>query len=276
MSEAATEPRRAEGAPPSRAERTSGTPASGKVVPAVASAIRILRYLSTAPEPAGVSRIARDLKLNPSTCFNILRTLAAEDFVSFDPVGKTYVISWGVMDLAHGATALRGDINTIRPLMERIAHDHGVTVTLWQPISANRKVLILSAHSRSAMRIQMAMGQRLPLLIGATGRVIAAFSKLARAELRKRFEEIRWDRPLSFEQFMAQAREAAKSGWATDEGNFATGTVSIAVPVLNDDGIAVMAATATMFTGQYDSERAAAVVADLQELAARLKYFATQ
>ncbi|MGF7162844.1 DNA-binding IclR family transcriptional regulator [Rhodoligotrophos appendicifer] len=247
---------------------------AAKVVGAVSSAVKILRYLSRSPDPVGVTRIAKDLKLNPSTCFNILRTLAGDDFVAFDPAAKTYVISWGVMDLARGATALRGDISSVQPVMERIALDHGVTVTLWQPISQNRKVLILSAHTRNAMRIQMSVGQRLPILIGATGRVMAAFSTLSRADIRKRFDEIRWDRPISFEDFLQQVRETAEQGWSIDDGNFAAGTVSVAVPILNDAGTATMAVTATMFAGQYDKERAASVVADLQEFALRCKHLA--
>lgn len=247
---------------------------TGKLVGAVASAIKILRYLSVAPEPVGVTRIAKDLKLNPSTCFNILRTLAAEDFVYFEPSGKTYVIGWGVMDLARGATTAHGDISTVRPQMDRIAQEHGVTVTLWQRISPRRKMLILSAVTRNAIRIQMAVGQRLPIFHGATGRVLAAHSGLSREEIRQRFDEIRWDQPISCEEFVAQVEEARRSGWALDDGNFAAGIRSVAVAVVGDNGEANLAVNATMFAGQYDSERAEAVIADLKELARRLKPFA--
>lgn len=241
---------------------------------AVASAIKIMRYLSAAPDPVGVTRIAKDLKLNPSTCFNILRTLAAEDFVYFDPLNKSYVISWGVMDLARGVTALHGDISNIRPHMDRIAQDHGVTVTLWQQISNNRKVLILGAVTRNAMRIQMAVGQRLPIFIGATGRVLAAHSGLSLIEMRKRFDEIRWDQPITFEEFARQVDEARRNGWALDDGNFAAGTCSLAVPIPNDSGSTMLAVTATMFSGQYDKSRAMAVIDDLRDFARRLKPFA--
>jgi DNA-binding IclR family transcriptional regulator len=264
----AKSPRRSKGR---EAPAASDLMPSGKVVGAVVGAIKILRYLSNASEPVGVTRIAKDTKLNTSTCFNILRTLASEDLVFFDPLSKTYTVSLGIMDLAKGATALAGDISSVRPLMERIARDHGVTVTLWQPIANNRKVLIMSALTRSAMRIQMAVGQRLPMFIGATGRVFAAFSAVAENEMRRRFAEIRWDRPLSFEEFAAQVQEAARQGWAVDNGYFADGTVSVAVPILNDAGVAVMAVTATMFAGQYDEGRAAAIVDELRDFSTRVK-----
>ena len=44
-----------------------------KVVGALASGLAVVRYLSIAATPVGVSRIARDLGLNSSTCFNLLR-----------------------------------------------------------------------------------------------------------------------------------------------------------------------------------------------------------
>jgi len=244
---------------------------SGKVVGAVANSIMILRYLSNAREPAGVTRIAKETKLNASTCFNILKTLTVEDFVSFDPLTKTYAISFGVLDVAWGATALGNDINTIRPLMDKIARDNGVTLTLWQPIGGNRMVLILSALTQSAIRIQMAVGQRLPKLVGAAGRCFAAFSELSEKELERRFEAMRWNRPFSFSEFREQVRETAEQGWALDEGYFATGTVSISVPILDDSGIAVMAATATIFANQLEPGQVEVIVRDLNQLSRRIK-----
>lgn len=235
----------------------------GKVVGAVAAAIKIMRYLGESRDPVGVSRIAKDTRLNTSTTFNILRTLALNDIVTFDPSSKAYALSLGLLEIARGATAIAGDISAALPLMERIAQKHGVTITLWQPVSRNRKVLILSAVTRSAMRIQMAVGQRLPIYIGATGRVFAAFGETTDEELKTRFNEIRWDRPLEFADFMTQVRETREQGWALDDGNFAVGTVSLAAPIFNRNRTANLAVTATMFAGQYDPARVADVVKDL-------------
>lgn len=249
--------------------------APGKVVGAVAGAIKILRYLADSRVPVGVSRIAKDTKLNTSTSFNILRTLAMEDFVHFDAISKTYSLSLGIMEIAKGATALGGDIGSLRPAMERIAHEHGVTVTLWQPVSEERKVLILSALTRNAMRIQMQVGQRLPILMGATGRIFAGYSDEPKTVLKRRFNEIRWDQPPSFDEFLEQAKETRDKGYAMDDQNFAMGTVSMAVPIFDRDGRPIMAVTATMFSGQYRQERADEIVGDLQTFAVQAGRVAT-
>lgn len=250
-------------------ERTGATEeaSSGKVVGAVAGAIKILRYLAESRVPVGVSRIAKDTKLNTSTSFNILRTLAMEDFVQFDPASKTYSLSLGIMEIAQGAASLGGDIGSLRPAMERIAHDHGATITLWQPVSSERKVLILSALTRSAMRIQMQIGQRLPVMIGAAGRIFTAYSDEPKAVLKRRFNEIRWETPIDFDDFLAQVKESREKGYAVDDGNFAYGLVSIAVPVFDRAGKPILAVTATMFSGKYKQENETGIVHDLQHFA---------
>lgn len=243
--------------------------APAKVVGAVDGAIKILRCLAELHQPLGVSRIAKETKLNTSTAFNILRTLAAHHFVAFDAQNKTYALSFGIMEIARGATVLGGEIDAARPAMEKIAQDHGVTLTLWQPISRSRKILVASALTRNVMRIQMAVGQRLPIFTGATGRVFAAFGQFKDSELKALFDEIRWDKPLSFSAFKEQVKHARTQGWSLDDGNFASGTVSLAVPILDREGAALIAVTATMFSGQYSEEKADEIIRALQEFAER-------
>lgn len=248
----------------------------GKMVGAVSNAIIILRHLSDSARPMGVSRIADETKLNTSTCFNILRTLVQHDLVQFDPLSKTYSLSLGIMDIARGATALRGDIGSVRPMMEDIANTHSVTVTVWQIVSENRKVLTLSAMNRSAVRIQMSIGQRLPILLGATGRCFAAFGDYDRATLKKMFSEVRFRRPLSFDEFLKQVDETRERGYAVDQGYFATGILSFSVPVLDSNNKAIAAITATMFDGQFDEDRAVArIYPDLAELGNRMSRIMT-
>ncbi|WP_168992024.1 MULTISPECIES: IclR family transcriptional regulator [Mesorhizobium] len=245
-------------------EISSDGTASGKMVGAVVAAIKILHYLGDVQQAVGVSHIAKEAKLNTSTTFNILRTLAMHDFVQFDPVAKTYMLSLGIMEIAKGATAIGGDVGIVRPMIERIANDHGVTVTLWQPVGNRRKVLIMTAHTRNAMRIQMTVGQRLPLLVGAAGRVFAAFGTATEEDLREQFDAIRWERSLTFKEFMEQVSDAREKGWALDDGYFNAGTVLVSTPILDQNGHAIMAVTANMFTGQYDPNRAEAIIRDLK------------
>ena len=82
---------------------------------------------------------------------------------------------------------------------------------------------------------------------------------------------MRWKRPLNYSEFYDQVQKTAVEGWSLDEGYFATGTISIAVPVLDNDDIAIMAATATMFADQHKKEKIDIIVQDLNNLSRRIK-----
>ena len=70
--------------------------------PAIARAAAILRLLGKSDVPIGVNSIARELGLVPSTCLYVLRALAAEELVFFDPDTKRYALEVGVLTLARG------------------------------------------------------------------------------------------------------------------------------------------------------------------------------
>lgn len=62
------------------------------LVGSVVQALSVLRHIARTREPQGVTAIARALGLNPSSTFNILRTLVAEGFVERDDATKTYIL----------------------------------------------------------------------------------------------------------------------------------------------------------------------------------------
>jgi DNA-binding IclR family transcriptional regulator len=244
-------------------------PATRGEVPSVAAAIRILRHLAQAGAPVGVTPLARALGLNTSTCFNILRTLAGGELVRFDAEAKTYALDYGVVDLARAAFARGAELGHILPMMRQLALRHGVTVTLWRPAGPDRMVLTLVAESDQVMRIRMGVGQRLPLLIGAMGRVAGAFGGMDEGEMRRRFEALRWQRPLSFAEFLEQVAETRARGWALDEGQYVLGVTTLSAPVVAPG--ALSAISATMFTGQHDGAAMARIGGELARLGADIQ-----
>jgi DNA-binding IclR family transcriptional regulator len=245
---------------------TAGDAPARAEVPAVAAAIRILRHLAGAPAPLGVTPLARALGLNTSTCFNILRTLAQGELVRFDADAKTYALDLGLVDLARAAFARGAEIAQAQPMMRQLALRHGVTVTLWRPAGPDRMVLTQVAESDQVMRIRMGVGQRLPLLIGAMGRVAAAHGGMPKAELRRRFAALRWQRPFTFASFLAQVEDTRRRGWAIDEGHYVQGVTTLSAPVAEQGGDGLSVVSATMFGGQHDAAALARIGAELVEL----------
>jgi DNA-binding IclR family transcriptional regulator len=241
------------------------------IVRPVINAVRILRYLSKMRSPETVTSIARTLGINTSTCFNILRTLAVEGIVAFDERTKSYAIGLGVVQLAQAALSDQGKTEVIRPRLQTVAERHRVTMTLWRVADTDRNVLISTSQSRIAVQIHMEVGQRLPLYIGAFGRILAAAHDVPQDALREAFQAMRWAEPPPLETYLADVEEASRRGWALDDGNFAAGVGSVAAGVRGFDGVVRHGLVATYFRAQLDRGQINALAADVVELANELE-----
>lgn len=213
----------------------SDTATPQRTVGALVQALRILRHLSAQGTPEGVSAIARAAGVNGSTCFNILRTLAAEGLVVFDPVAKTYRLGLGVLELAIGLLGANpGDL--IRPELERLALAHGALICLWHITDNDRLVLIERAFDPGSIRVELPPGKRLPALAGGVGRVIAALRDYSEAELRRRFAELRWQSAPRFEEYRASIIEAGQRGYGLDIGQLYIGVDVVGAVVRDHEG----------------------------------------
>lgn len=81
-------------------------------VPAVRHTIAIFEFLKDrGNEPASMTEIAHALDMNPSTCFNILKTLEGSDLLHFDADSKHYELGTGLSDLG-AAVSEEGSVLT--------------------------------------------------------------------------------------------------------------------------------------------------------------------
>jgi DNA-binding IclR family transcriptional regulator len=204
---------------------------TGSKAPAIARAAAILRLLGKSDVPLGVNAIARELGLVPSTCLYVLRALAQEELVGFDPATKRYALEAGVLMLARGWLRRNRFVDLAQPLLDRIARDHGVTTMGVQVVGLEHMIVTCTALGGASFQLSAQVGSRFPALISATGRLIAAFGGHDAGVLRRRFDALRWDDPPSFEAWMEQVAETRARGWAMDEGNYMAGVTVLAAPV---------------------------------------------
>jgi DNA-binding IclR family transcriptional regulator len=237
-----------------------------KQVNAISRGIAILRYLDSQPAPVGVVQIARDLGFNTSTTFNLLRTLAHEWLVVFDPATKKYSPGLGVLELARGALKHGGHIRLLHPRLKQIASEHKVTVMLWQLVSPSRAMVIDLAEAPTPIRVHFTVGQRLPSLIGALGRCFAAHLGLPKAQIRTMFKELQWQDPPTFEQYWSDVEDVRVNGYACDIGRYNRNFTTVAAPILASNGRANMAVSAITFSGDIDRSGLRALATDLKRL----------
>jgi DNA-binding IclR family transcriptional regulator len=204
--------------------------------PAIARAAAILRLLGKRGQPMGVQAIARELGLVPSTCLYVLRALAEEELVAFDPDTKRYALDAGVLTLAR--QWLRHDQfhELAQPVLDRIAREFGLTTLGAQLFGLDHIIVTAMSQSGAAFQLSTQVGSRFPALVSATGRCIAAFGGWSDAQLKPRFGKLRWDEPPEWETWKAQVEDARKTGIAVDSGHYLAGVTVVAAPVWTQQG----------------------------------------
>ena len=241
---------------------------SEKTVGALVAGLKVLRYMSKVEEPVGVSKVARDLSISPSTCFSLLRTLVSEDLLDFSQEQKTYTLSTGLFELAKGAMEQDHSLRVVRREMRRLSLDHRVTVMLFRRLGSDRVFLAERIDTDAALRVHMSVGQRLPMYIGALGRCFAAFGQIDRETLRERFKELRWEAPPPFEEFWSDVKDLERTGYAVDRDNFTRGITTAAAPILGANNFSLMVVSAVGFSGQFDDQKLSMLGQDLRDASA--------
>lgn len=205
------------------------------VVESVRTAISILRFLASQPKPYGVNAIAREVGVSPSSCFNIVKTLALEGLLRFDERDKSYAPGAG---LAAMIARTSGDEQVFRDVEADL---HGIAVrfscaaSFWR-LAQERIILLGSVRDATALTIHLSAGLRLPALLGAMGRCIAGQSGWSRAKIESAFRKISWGKPPSFRSYMRDAVLARQTGWAIDIDNYMRGLTTIAATIRDGEG----------------------------------------
>jgi DNA-binding IclR family transcriptional regulator len=238
-------------------------------VGAVVNALHILQCIATTSAPIGVAAVARATGISTSTCFNILRTLTRARFVSFHTHDKTYALGLALAELSIGLIGM-SHAELIRPELERIAMNHQTLMLLWRVSDDQHFTLIDRAFSKTAIRVEIGEGYRLPLLAGAIGRCAAAASNMPSADLRRQFANLRWETPPSFAVYADEVAQAKQRGWGFDNENLFRGLVSTAALITDWRGHPRFGISSVSIAGRQSPERTNLLGHDLHELASLL------
>ena len=96
-------------------------PPLGKPVGASQSTMRLLDYAVEQGGAWSSAEAARALDLNPSTCFNLVQTLAAGGYLVAADVAKRYTVGPALRALAQRLVAQSIDLSSVRPAMQAVA-----------------------------------------------------------------------------------------------------------------------------------------------------------
>lgn len=241
----------------------------GTRAPAVNRTVAILRLLARSDVPLGVNSIAREVNIVPSSCHHIIRALEIEDLVEVDSIDRRVSIGLGFVHLARRALGKFVPYANAQAEIEDIAEAFSVTASINRVDRQERMIVVAVAEPVRPFAIRIRIGHRLSAWISATGRLWAANSQVSPAELRRKFQAIKWSVPPSFDEWMASVDHAAKHGIGIDSGNFLKG-MEVHAAAIFEHGEFQGSIAAVTTVGQLDSDHESALHEALRAAAKRL------
>jgi IclR family KDG regulon transcriptional repressor len=143
-------------------------------VRAVERALTLLFRLGAHPESASLQQLAQEVGCSKSTVHRLLATLEGVGAVERDRASRRYRLGPRVRELARESWAQVDLRQVALPYMQELRDRSEETVTL-HLVDGTDHVVIEQCESPQEIRRTLPLGQRTPLLRGATAKAILAF-----------------------------------------------------------------------------------------------------
>lgn len=231
-------------------------------------ALGVLAVLEQSRAPLRLSEVARRAGLHVATTQRILATLGRFDYVAQEPLG--YTIGPATVLNAHAYIVANSVSRAAAPVLQELASATGLSASLALRVGFSR-VMVGRVEGAKPLRYQMPIGERLPLLVGASGRVLtAAMSGQDVKVLLERVGEVRLasGEVVPHKRYLAELVRIRSAGFAYGQSERVLGAGSMAVPVVNDAGETVAAIGLSVLTDGLDQS-------EIETLANELKRAAT-
>jgi len=212
-----------------RKERGAGT---GELTN-VRYAIEVLMLLGKSRSPQHVRAIAASIGASKSTVQRILAALEPTQMVRFEPDAQAYILGPGIVALHADYTERDDMLQEIRQVMQHVRQESGETVLL-SVLYGTRRLVLLRAESKHALRYVRPVGAAYPLHVGATSKVL--LSGLPDDEMASIIADLDMvpEAPNSItnrDDLRAAALQTRSDGFATSREEAIRGVAGCAVPV---------------------------------------------
>jgi DNA-binding IclR family transcriptional regulator len=206
-------------------------------VPAVLHAVAILHYLrSNGNRPVAMMEVARALDMNNSTCFNILRTLAGERLLDYEPDTRRYSLGSGLVELATMVDDHGQLLNAALMHAERVANEVHECCLVVRKANDDSFFVVGKADGPGSLKLTASIGDRLPPY-GAVlskayfawcddteiNRMLTAHGLPARTE----------SSITGYAEFKHELERTRQRGYSTSIGEYYDEYNAVGVPVLN-------------------------------------------
>ncbi|MFA7236108.1 MAG: IclR family transcriptional regulator [Phycisphaeraceae bacterium] len=225
-------------------------------IPVLSRSIRLLETIAGGAQNHSVAELGRELKIPPTTCYRILQTLIAADWLEPRSSGVGYEISYGLMPLAQPFLQHRVLIDTARTAIEKLVLQTGLSAKLTVR-QADDAVTIFRAESPSPMTLSGRVGVRFHLAFGSSGScLLAGLPDPQIEDILDRAPRQTWTRQTRADVWN-RIRQAREADICVDPGQFHPSIQTITATLRDAAGCPVAALTLLTFVGQEEKARLA-------------------
>lgn len=141
--------------------------------------MEVFAELQRAERPQRLSDLARTCGMSLPTTLRILRVL--QDFGMVSQTDKSYRIGPAVLPAARSYLENDPLVVAARPILQQAATQTGLTASLYTRLGFER-ILVARVDGESPLRYDLPLGKRLPLTVGAAGKILLATASDAELE----------------------------------------------------------------------------------------------
>jgi DNA-binding IclR family transcriptional regulator len=240
--------------------------------PSVKKAFKILYAISETSNGLGISDLSKKLKIGKSTVHGITMALEEMGFLVRDPIYKRYTLGYSLLELCRTAYAKIELKDLARKPMEKLMDKVGETVFLGV-LNGDHVTIVDVVESRNEMKITSPPGTRLPLLAGATGRVLLSQIEEEKAkEIIQKKGLVRYTSKtvVDHKHFLREIGKVKEQGYAVDDEEYIPGVRAVAAPLLS-----VSSPPAVLwvvgFSSTLDDHKVKTVIREIQGTAEEVK-----
>lgn len=223
----------------------------------------------------GVTEVARELSVAPSTAHRLLATLLERGFAEQAP-DRSYGAGPALQSMRRDGLQRTVLIDAARAAFERLVHDIGETAHLVVLVGAQIHFLY-SVEGDNLLRIGSREGQIMPAHLSASGRVLLA--GLGRERLAGIFADPEDDaarsapadaEPVDLDRLIREIGQVRRRGFAVNRNGTERGVSAVAVPI--SDGERILAAiSVSVPTVRFTSTRIPELIGPMHQAAERIR-----
>ena len=200
-------------------------------IPVLEKSIRLLESLAGENSYQSMTQLAKAHGISNTTCFRILKTLEAANWVQARPKGG-FMLAAGLLPLVHPLLKYQRLLEVTEPVMRQLAQDAGLAVKLTVR-SGSEAVTISRVESPRGIGVSGRVGARFRLVIGSSGACLLADATAEEiAQLIEDAPADAWTHQ-GVEAFHHRLKDVKSKGYCADLGGYHPQVHAISAPIGN-------------------------------------------